>query len=217
MKFMDLALIFDFDGTVANSIEAILQLINKLAPSYGFETLSQETFNSLRDLPIPKACRKLHFPLAKLPQAIATVLNEYKHIISDLTPCPGIDLVIRKLKEWGIVLGLISSNDTEHINNFLKRNNLDCFDWVEGTKGILRKHNSISAQIKKHQLNPKHTFYIGDEVRDIKAAHRSKVKVISVIWGLHSEENLLRHNPDFLIRKPEELLDLVQSLKSSLL
>ncbi|MBP7899507.1 MAG: HAD hydrolase-like protein, partial [Candidatus Syntrophosphaera sp.] len=54
---MNLALIFDFDGTVANSIEAIFQLINKLAPSYGFEPLSQETFNTLRDLSIPKACR----------------------------------------------------------------------------------------------------------------------------------------------------------------
>ena len=38
---MDLALIFDFDGTVANSIDAILQLINKLAPRYGFEPISR--------------------------------------------------------------------------------------------------------------------------------------------------------------------------------
>ena len=213
---MDLALIIDFDGTVANSIEAIFQLINKLAPSYGFEPLSQETFNTLRDLSIPKACRKLHFPLSKLPQAITTVLNEYRQIMPQLQPCPGMDTVIRKLKEWGIILGLISSNDAEHINDFLKRNNLDCFDWIEGTKGILGKHNSIRTQVKKHKLNQNHTFYIGDEVRDIKAAHRSKVKIISVTWGLHSEENLLRHHPDYLVRKPEELLDLVQSIQSHL-
>jgi phosphoglycolate phosphatase len=212
---MDLALIFDFDGTVANSIDAILQLINKLAPRYGFEPISQDIFNSVRDLSFSKACRKLHFPLSKLPQAITMVLDEYRHIIPELSPCPGMDSVIQKLKEEGITLGLISSNDSEYINSFLRNHNLEFFDWVEGTKGVLGKHNSIQTQIKKYNLNHLNTLYVGDEVRDIKAAHRSKVKIISVTWGLHSEKNLLRYHPDYLVTKPEELLELAQNIKSN--
>ncbi|MCB5223654.1 MAG: HAD-IA family hydrolase [Candidatus Cloacimonadaceae bacterium] len=205
-------LICDFDGTLADSISAILDIINNLAPRYGFRGLDHEHFEKLRDLPFRKAAREMDFPIWKLGQAITLVLQEYRHIIHSLKPYPGIVSALKELSSGGIGLGLVSSNNTDNLHSFLSHHNIGCFDWVEGTHGILRKHRSIKDQIKKHGLKKENTLYIGDEVRDIKAARRSGIKVISVTWGLHSRQNLQKHKPDWLIDHPEELLDLIPKI-----
>jgi phosphoglycolate phosphatase len=202
-------LIFDFDGTVANSIDKILELINHLAPGHGYNTVSRELFEKVRDLPLPLACLRVKFPLYKLGQAIAVVLTEYRRIIPDLEPCAGIVPVLELLKAEGYTLGLISSNHAENVQAFLDHNGIHCFDWVEGTGGILHKHSSIKSQIRKHALDRQSVIYIGDEARDIRAARKAGVKVISVTWGLHSAKNLHAHSPDHMATNPSTIPGLV--------
>ncbi|HOG31674.1 MAG TPA: HAD-IA family hydrolase [Candidatus Syntrophosphaera sp.] len=207
-------LICDFDGTVADSIAMILELINQLAPRYGYRTISPELFEQVRDLPLPKACRAVKFPLHKLGHAIAVVLHEYRKMIPDLEPCPDVVPMLEKLKGQGISLGLISSNHTENLLAWLEHNQIGCFDWVEGTSGILRKHRSIRARIRAHNLDRERVVYLGDEVRDIKAARRNRLKIVSVSWGLHSKSNLLKHNPDRVVNEPHELMEIIPELIS---
>lgn len=207
-------LICDFDGTVADSIAKILELVNQLAPRHGYRTISPDLFEKVRDLPLAKACRAVKFPLYKLGQAIAVVLREYHRMIPDLEPCPGVIPVLQKLKEQGYSLALISSNHTENLQAWLRHHQISCFDWVEGTSGILHKHRSIKARIRTHNLDRERVVYLGDEVRDIKAAHHNRVKIVSVGWGLHSEQNLREHNPDRVVTQPEELLKIIPQLIS---
>lgn len=199
-------MIFDFDGTVADSIDKLYELINGMAPRYGYEPVSRDKFDQLRDLPLARACRKLKVPLYKLVKVIPEILDEYRRIIPHLEPCPGIVPTLKQLNDLGISLGLISSNNTENVGLFLAHHGIDCFKWIEGTGGILHKHSSIKRQIAKHGLRHEKVIYIGDETRDIKAARKSGVQIISVTWGLHSAENLRRHKPDHLVREPSEIL-----------
>ncbi len=207
-------LICDFDGTVADSITKILELINLLAPRFGYQTINPELFEQIRDLPLAKGCKALNFPLYKIGKAISRVLHEYRRIVPDLEPCPGVIPVLQKLKDEGYSLALISSNHTENLQAWLEHHQVHCFDWFEGTNGILLKHKSIRAQIRKHRLERNRTLYLGDEVRDIKAARHNRLKVVSVTWGLHSEQNLRGHSPDWLVNRPEELLDIVPKFLS---
>ena len=92
-------LICDFDGTVADSISKILDLINLLAPRFGYQTISPELFEQVRDLPLAKGCKALKFPLYKIGKAITMVLHEYRRIVPDLAPCPGVIPVQEKLKD----------------------------------------------------------------------------------------------------------------------
>jgi len=52
-------------------------------------------------------------------------------------------------------------------------------------------------------------IYIGDEVRDIKAAKRAAVSVAAVTWGFNTKEALSKHEPDWLISTPDELAKLM--------
>ncbi len=61
-------------------------------------------------------------------------------------------------------------------------------------------------------MNSEEVIYVGDETRDIEAAKKINSKVIAVSWGFNTKEALARHNPDFLIHQPSELLDVMGSL-----
>lgn len=59
--------------------------------------------------------------------------------------------------------------------------------------------------IKQKSLNTLTTYYVGDEVRDIEAAHGAKIHAIAVNWGFNSLARLQLVNPDHLISHIEEL------------
>ena len=58
-------------------------------------------------------------------------------------------------------------------------------------------------------LKNKEIVYVADETRDIEAAKKAKVRIISVTWGFNSREILKKQNPDFLVDRPEEILRII--------
>lgn len=205
-------LLFDFDGTIADSVLLGWKIANIVAPRLGHEPFTEEEFALFRSQPMHKVLKFLHIPFYKLPKAITMALVEYRHLVHELQPCEGITKMLDDLKSLDIPLALLSSNSGENLRLFLDGYNLHAFDWVEGTSGILKKSSRIRAQLKKHKLDPEQVIYIGDEIRDIDAAHKCGLKVIAVTWGLHTKELLSSHNPDFLVDSPSDIVKISQTL-----
>ena len=206
---MKLWLLFDFDGTIADSIEELFNLINGMAPRFGYQPITRERFETLRDLPLNKACSELQVPFYKLGTAIPVLLKELHQFIPRLRTYPGINEMLDKLREIGVNLALISSNSKENLDAFLKHNSLNHFSWVEGTGGVLFKHAQIARLIKKHALSSAKVIYVGDEVRDITAARKCGIQVISVNWGLHSAKHLAVNTPDYQVDTPDQVSEIV--------
>lgn len=205
-------LLFDFDGTLADSLNLGIKIINKLSGQYGIEPIDEETYDSLRSMSIPKAMQKMKIPLYRLPQAVSQILSEYKHLVHELQPFEGIKEMLEELKMMGCRMALLSSNTKENVQHFLEQHDLNYFEWVQGTSGALKKHRSITARIKKHKLSRSELIYVGDEVRDIIAAKKSGIRVIAVSWGFHRAELLASKDPDYLVDKPIEVVELVKRM-----
>jgi phosphoglycolate phosphatase len=203
-------LLFDFDGTLADSIGLGMQIVNQLAPQFGIKPLSKDEFEKLRSLSIPKALKTLKIPFYKVPKAISMALLEYRHLIHELHPFEGIHDMLEELRAMDCKMALLSSNTKENVMHFLEQHDLDFFEWVEGTSGILKKHSSIRKQLKKHNLRPENVIYVGDEVRDVIAAHKCGLKIISVSWGFHTVDLLSSKNPDYLVETPEQIVEIVR-------
>ena len=73
------------------------------------------------------------------------------------------------------------------------------------------KHKVINKWLRIENINPEKVVYVGDEVRDIDAAKKTGIKVIAVGWGFNSQEALAAQNPDFLIERPQELIEIMNS------
>ena len=68
--------------------------------------------------------------------------------------------------------------------------------------------------MKENQLNPSEIIYVGDQVRDISACRKINCKIIAVSWGYNSKSRLIKGNPDFLVDKPKDILQIVKKLKN---
>ncbi len=205
-------LLFDFDGTIADSFHLGIKIANRLAPSYGLSQFTDEDFKRFRSLPMHKVLKELKIPFYKIPGAIKLALSEYHHLLSELEPCTGVMDMLKNLKDMLIPMALLSSNNHENLAYFLQRYGIDTFEWVEGTSGILKKANRISKQLKRHGLKPSEVIYVGDEVRDIEAARKCGIRVIAVTWGFQTTELLCSHKPDYLVDNPAQIMELLRGM-----
>ena len=80
---------------------------------------------------------------------------------------------------------------------------------------MFSKHKVLRKFLQKNFLTPEEVIYVGDETRDIEAAKKIKMKAIAVSWGFNSKEALAAQNPEFLIHKPNELIDVIGMLHSA--
>ena len=72
------------------------------------------------------------------------------------------------------------------------------------------KSHHLKTLLKTHEFDLNKTIYIGDEIRDIEAAHKVGIRIAAVTWGYNSKKALESYHPDFLITEPQQLLNLIE-------
>ena len=201
---MTRVIIFDFDGTIANTLEAVVKIVNKNADHFGHKKVTKEEIPYLQGKKPREILSYLGISILKLPFWIQRIHSEMNKEINNIGPTVDILPSISELNQ-GNHIGILTSNTLKNVKEFLVKNNLDLFDFVYTEKSVFGKSHIINKIVKQKKINKNETYYVCDEVRDIEAARKSKVKSIAVTWGYNSKEALEKENPDFLIENPEEL------------
>jgi phosphoglycolate phosphatase len=207
-------IIFDFDGTVADTFDALVKITNRLALKFGYKPASPEDLVKIKNLSSREIIKQSGVSVFKLPFLLRKIKAELNHEIHQLTPVPGIQEALADLKNQGNQLGIITSNDQKNVIFFLQSNNLyKTFDFIYSEATLFGKSRVINHFLKHAKLKPEEAIYVGDETRDIEAAKKSQIKMIAVSWGFNSEEVLAAHEPDFLIHQPKELMEAIKNLQ----
>ncbi|MBC6479764.1 MAG: HAD hydrolase-like protein [Hormoscilla sp. GM7CHS1pb] len=197
-------IIFDFDGTLADTLDAIVSITNRLSGEFGYQPASPEDVIQLKNLSSRKVIQQSGLPLWKLPFLLKRVRSEFNNHINELKPVPGIKEVLLELKKRGYHPGILTSNDRKNVQLFTKNHDWEhLFDFIHSEMNLFGKGRAIEHLLSKSKLDRQEVIYVGDETRDIEAAKRTKIRAIAVSWGFNSPEVLAAHNPDFLIHQPE--------------
>jgi phosphoglycolate phosphatase len=206
-------IIFDFDGTIADTVDALVSIANRLAIEFGYIQITPEQLTLLKNLSSREIIKYSGVSFLKIPFLVKKVKAELKNKIQELKPIPGMRECLSELKNHGYQLGIITSNSKDNVTAFLKVNELDnLFEFIYSGVTIFGKTTIINNVLKQKQLKPQTVIYVGDETRDIEASKKANIKVIAVTWGFNSPEILSQQNPDFLIHQPSELLQVVKFL-----
>ncbi len=205
--------IFDFDGTIVDSMAVAIQLINQLAHKYNLKPMTNEDLDKLRQLPILERFRAANISPYQIPRLGLEFTRNYTKSLGHIQVFADMREVILKLKEQGRVLSIISSNSNHNIRKFLVDNDLNVFDHIYCAKNIFGKEKTIGNFIRKLNLRPPELVYVGDEVRDIAACQANNIRVIAVTWGFDIKEMLERAHPDYIAQKPADILDIVLGMK----
>jgi phosphoglycolate phosphatase len=211
-------IIFDFDGTIANTFDTLAKIINRLSTEFGYLPASAEKIAEFRNSTASHIVQSSGVSIFQLPFIIKKVKRELNQEIHLLKPIEGIKEVLIDLHEQGYQLGIITSNSSENVETFLSSNNLKhLFSFLSSGTTLFGKNRIINKFLKQQNLRLEQAIYVGDEIRDIEAAKRSNIKVIAVSWGFNSKEILAQHEPDFLIDEPKQLKEAIASLQMKLL
>lgn len=204
-------LIFDFDGTIADSRITLVKIANELADEFGYDPVTESDIVRLSNLSSKDVIIQSPIPAYKIPFLLRRVKRQLNEHIAYLQPFEGMEEALSNLKKKGCYLGIITSNLGANVSLFLRKNSLDnYFDFVYSANTLFGKNKVINKAIDKHHLLKDEVIYIGDETRDIEAAKKSNIKVAAVTWGFNSASVLKKYNPDFILDKPQELLDIIE-------
>lgn len=208
-------IIFDFDGTVADTFDALLTISNNLASEFGYAPTSPEEISQIKNLTTREIIRRSGVPVYKIPFLLRKVISELNSKIHVLSPVEGMKAALFELKDQGNKLGIITSNDRENVRIFLQNNGLlELFTFIYGGTRIFGKSRVINSFLRQANLHPQQVIYVGDETRDIEAAKKSNIKIIAVSWGFNSRNILKQQKPDFLIEHPQQLVEVIKLLQN---
>ncbi|OKH16551.1 carotenoid oxygenase [Fischerella major NIES-592] len=204
--------IFDFDGTIADTVDALVSIANRLAKEFGYVQITPEELALLRNLTSREIINYSGISVFKIPFLVKKIKGELKSKIPELKPITGMKEALINLKNAGHRLGIITSNSKDNVTEFLRINELDnLFEFIYSGITIFGKTTIINNLLKQKQLKPEEVIYVGDETRDIEASKKANIKVVAVSWGFNSPEVLAKQNPNYLIDHPSELLDVVNN------
>ena len=195
-------IIFDFDGTIADTFNVIKSIVKD---EFG---ATDKEFELFRNEGGKSFLKKMNIPLWKLPKMTLMVTSKLKSN-NDIKLFPGIIELLSNLKD-NYKIGIVSSNSKENIIDTLQIYNIQhLFEFIYSESSFFGKHLVLKKMCSKYNINPFGTIYIGDEDRDIVAAKKVHIKNIAVTWGFNSKEKLSKENPDYLVDLPIEILEII--------
>ncbi len=200
-------IIFDFDGTIANTFDRLRVIYNQIAPFFRCKQVSKEEQIKLKScMPqdVMKLCGVTYF---KIPFMLVVARRRLLKEIEEVEPIKDMVHALKELKNKGYTLGIMTSNSKKNVSMFLNNNGLKgIFCFISAHRSVFGKDKVIARILRKRNIDKDTAVYIGDEARDVEAAKRLNLMVVAVSWGFSSRESLENLSPDAIIDNPLHLL-----------
>ncbi len=201
-------LIFDFDGTLAQTFEAILEILRPMSKDFGLDAISEKDIKEFREKGARWMIKEFKIPLIKILKIGKKVRKDLYKDIANLSSFVGLKEVLRELKKRKYGLGILTSNSKDNVKRFLQKNDLDFFEFIYSDSSLFGKDKVLKKLLKTFNLKPEEVVYFGDEIRDVQAALKLNIKMVAVSWGFNTKKALKKYKPTYLIEKPTEILTL---------
>lgn len=202
-------ILFDFDGTLAETIMLIHSIFNQLSPVYGYRHMPEGEIQEHRHLSVREFLKHFGIPLWKLPVIAIHARRLMHQEIHEIQPPKGLVDVLNRIHESDRYnMGILTSNHRKNVLKFLAEHSMGWFDEVQATHAVLSKKRRVKKYIRQKKLDPQNLYYVGDTNIDVESARRAGARSIAVTWGLNTAEALARTHPDYLVNHPSELLDI---------
>lgn len=201
-------IIFDFDGTLADSFDWFIKVMDKVADKYHFKRIEKSDIETLRNSDADKMLKHHGIPYWKLPFIGKHLRKLMAEDIQKISLFEGIENILRSLLNKGIVLAIVTSNLYDNVYKVLGDANASLIKYYECRVSVFGKSSRLKNILKQSRFKNEEVIFIGDEIRDIEAARKVKIKFGAVSWGYTNIEALLVHSPDEVYIKVEDILNL---------
>jgi phosphoglycolate phosphatase len=205
-------LIFDWDGTLSNSLGKIVSAMSQAAESCGLKPLPDEAVRAIIGLALPEAVQKLY---PQVTQGIQSQVQEaYKYFYRSNYAEPGlydgVESILRILRQQGHSLAVATGKGRAGLDHVLEASAIGHFFHATRCADETESKPSPSMVFElMNQLDhrPDDTCFIGDTTYDLAMAQAAGVGAVGVTYGAHPPEQLKSVRPCELINHISELLN----------
>jgi phosphoglycolate phosphatase len=198
--------IFDLDGTLADSFPWFSRNVNNVAARFGFRHVADQDVEELRHAGSREIVALLGVPMWKIP-VIARHMRRLKaQHLGDIALFPGAETMLRTLKDGGLQLALVSSDNEANARRLLGEA-AALFSWFDCGASIFGKAAKFRSVLRRADLIPSQAIAIGDETRDIEAARAAGIACGAVSWGYAAPAKLRTLKPDLMFERMEDIAD----------
>lgn len=209
------ALLFDFDGTLLNTNDLIIQT---------FMHVLEERFPGQYS---PQDCIKFIGPSLKetfeqiTPNEVDQMIFNYRkwnhqHHDELVTEFEGVKETLQQLDDLGIRMVIVSTKQRETIKRGLQLMDAERFFefyiGIEDVEHVKPHPEPVLKAIEKLGVSKEDVLMIGDNYHDIEAGKNAGVKTAGVAWSIKGEEFLKQFNPDYMLQHMEDLIPIVKGL-----
>ncbi|MGC4072531.1 MAG: HAD hydrolase-like protein [Nibricoccus sp.] len=175
--------IFDFDGTLADSFDWFLGVVDELAAKHKFQTFNRAELDELRGSSATKVLSKLGVSRWRLP-AIGRHLQTLASRDADkISLFNGVDRMLADLVASGVTVAIVSSSVESNIRRILGSKNVARVAHFECGASLFGKRTKLRKVLRKCGVSAGDALCVGDEVRDIEAAKAEGIPFGAVGWG----------------------------------
>ena len=199
--------IFDFDGTIADSASWFFGAVNEVARSHRLREISVEEREMLRGRSSREIIAHLGIPAWKLPVVAKELRGLATRDVAMIRLFPWVPDILAWLANAGVTIAVVSSNSEANIRRVLGAEASARLAYCAAGAALFGKAAKIGAVMRRVGASASATVAIGDEVRDIEAAHAAGVASLAVTWGYATPAALRAARPTGLVHQPAEILD----------
>lgn len=202
--------LFDFDGTLVDSKDAVVIAFNRIADKYHFKTIKPEELDYINSLSMLDRFLYLKVPLYRLPFLRKEMLAIYQEQIMDVPLIPGMAALLDTLRTSGLKVGILSSNDPVIIKGIMELNGIAPPDDIYCSGKLFGKDRVFRKFLREQKLHSDEVLYICDEQRDITACDKAGIKPVWVSWGFEGAGVIQGDAALSMAHTPDELLAVIQ-------
>jgi phosphoglycolate phosphatase len=201
--------IFDFDGTLSDSGDWFLSVIDQLARRFRFRTVAPDQVEMLRHKSSREVIDFLGISRWKMPLIARHLRKLVGRNAHEIELFPGTPDLLERLSDTGVKIALVTSNSEANARKILGEEHAARIDFYACGSSLFGKAPKFRRVLKRMGIPAAAALAIGDETRDVDAAREVGMRAGSVLWGYAAEGVLAALQPDALFREPQDILDYV--------
>lgn len=213
--------LFDFDGTLVDTNEIIKLTLNEISIRHTGRELDSHDFEEILGKPLRDQMGHIHGcggdeMASSYPEFLELYRGLYNKRRDSLTKeFEGVGEMLRALHEKGFSMGIVSSKGSGGI-----RHGLDKFGLSKYFSVVLSKYDVENNKPHPEGLlramellgtKPENTLFVGDSRHDLMAAKNAGVTFVLVSWTIAGYEKLKAMNPEYIIDRPMDLMDVIEA------
>jgi phosphoglycolate phosphatase len=196
--------LFDFDGTLADSLDWFFGIFDQVADRYGYRRLAPGDRERLRGMETRAILRDLGVATWKLPMIANHLRQLAARDIARIRLFPGAMAMLAELHAGGAQVAIISSNAEENVRRVLGPAADHVAHFACGAR-LFGKPPKIRAVLRATGMEPGAALFIGDEARDIAAAREVGIDSGLVAWGYADPDFLRSLSPTLFFDRMEQI------------